>query len=512
MFLNASGPSPLASDPNLTGLFMQAPAMICILEGADLRCTFTNPLFSRLYEGKVLLGRTPREVAPELEGQGYFEMLDRVYTSGEAVYGYEFPGVADWNNEGRDTTKYFNMVYAPYKDGARTAGVMIFGFEVTEQVLARQRTEREEERIRRMVDALPLMAWTAGPEGAISYLNARWYAYTGQEPETALGSGWISAVPSSERGELAERWNKCLIDGTPYEAETRYRRHDGVLRWHSARAEPIRDTDGTILYWLGVSHDIHDQKTDSENLERLVSERTLALQRSNEELEQFAFIASHDLKEPLRKILFFSGRLQEDVREGGQPYLQRIRDAATRMRTLVDDLLEFSGVQTAPDHFEPVDLNDVLAASLQDHELRIQELGAVVEAAPLPVVRGLQHQLLQLFTNLVGNALKYNRPGETPRLQVEAQAASPAELARFPELPACAPFHSIRFRDNGIGFEPAEAERIFTLFQRLHSRSNYSGTGVGLALCRKVARAHGGGIYAEGERGAGAVFHVLLPA
>ncbi|RYY91230.1 MAG: PAS domain S-box protein, partial [Chitinophagaceae bacterium] len=298
MFLNASGPSPLASDPNLTGLFMQAPAMICILEGADLRCTFTNPLFSRLYDGKVLLGRTPREVAPELEGQGYFEMLDRVYTSGEAVYGYEFPGVADWNNEGRDTTKYFNMVYAPYKDGARTAGVMIFGFEVTEQVLARQRTEREEERIRRMVDALPLMAWTAGPEGAISYLNARWYAFTGQEPETALGSGWISAVPSGERDKLSEHWKQCLIDGTPYEAETRYRRHDGVLRWHAARAEPIRDTDGTILYWLGVSHDIHDQKTDSENLERLVSERTLALQRSNEELEQFAFVASHDLKEP----------------------------------------------------------------------------------------------------------------------------------------------------------------------------------------------------------------------
>ncbi|RYY93281.1 MAG: hypothetical protein EOO11_19990 [Chitinophagaceae bacterium] len=159
------GQSPLASDPNLTGLFLQAPAMIMILEGPDLRCTFTNPLFSKLYEGKQLLGRTPREVAPELEGQGYFEMLDSVYASGVSVNGYEFPGVADWNGEGRDTTKYFNMVYAPYKVGGETAGVMIFGFEVTEQVLMRQRAEREQERIRQMVDALPLMAWRARRHG-----------------------------------------------------------------------------------------------------------------------------------------------------------------------------------------------------------------------------------------------------------------------------------------------------------------------------------------------------------
>ncbi|GAA4333139.1 sensor histidine kinase [Flaviaesturariibacter amylovorans] len=504
--------SPLGADPNMTGLFMQAPALIMILEGAELRCTFANPLFEKLYEGRQLVGRTPREVAPELAGQGYFEMLDSVYATGTAVYGYEFPGVADWKNEGRDSTIYFNMVYAPYLVDGRTAGVMIFGFEVTAQVLARQRAEREEERLKRMLNALPQMAWTATPEGFVQYLNERWYAYTGQAPEEALGGGWAGVVPENEQPALLARWRQCLAAGTTYEAEMRYRRHDGVLRWHSARAEAIRDTDGTILYWLGVSTDIHEQKSFAETLEALVSERTLALKRSNEELGQFAYIASHDLKEPLRKILFFADALERGLPESQLPTLHRIQGAALRMRNLVEDLLEFSSVQQQSLHLSPVDLNEVLTASLQDHELRIQELGAVISAGTLPTVPGVPHQLLQLFTNLVGNALKYSKPGVPPELRIHAGRASESDLKRFPDLDSRKEYHAIVFSDRGIGFDPGEAERIFTLFQRLHGKGSYSGTGVGLALCRKVARGHGGEIWATGQPGEGAEFHVLLPA
>ncbi|RYY98993.1 MAG: PAS domain S-box protein [Chitinophagaceae bacterium] len=505
------GQPPLASDPNMTGLFMQAPALIMILEGAELRCSFANPLFCKLYEGRPLVGRTPREVAPELAGQGYFEMLDSVYASGTAVHGHEYPGVADWNNEGRDSTKYFNMVYAPYVLGNQTAGVMIFGFEVTAQVLSRQRAEQEEERLKRMLNALPQMAWTASPEGSIQYLNERWFAYTGQQFEEALGNGWAAVVPDEEKAELVGRWQEGLLHGSTYEAEVRYRRHDGALRWHSARAEPIRDPEGRVLYWLGISTDIHDQKTWAETLERTVTERTLALKRSNEELEQFAYIASHDLKEPLRKILFFTDRVAEHTAPDAQRYVDRIRDAALRMRGLVEDLLEFSSVQPGAQFARAVELNEVLRGSLQDHELRILELGARIDAGRLPAVWGVPHQLLQLFTNLIGNALKYHRPGVAPVLRIASAEATPGEVARFSDLDPQGAYHRITVSDNGIGFEPAESERIFTLFQRLHGRHDYAGTGVGLALCRKVARGHGGDIRAEGRPGEGADFHLLLP-
>ncbi|GAB4092219.1 PAS domain-containing sensor histidine kinase [Flaviaesturariibacter terrae] len=503
--------APLSSDPNLTGLFLQAPAMICILEGPELRCTFTNPLFSKLYEGKPLLGRTPREVAPELEGQGYFEMLDSVYATGNSVYGYEFPGVADWNNEGRDTTKYFNLVYAPYQLEGKTAGVMIFGFEVTEQVLARRRAEAAEARIRHMLDALPQMAWTAGADGNVDYVNERWYAYTGQGPDEALGVGWTAVLPVEEKEALLGKWAQSLRDQKPFEAEMRYRRHDGVLRWHAAKAEPIRDETGSTLYWLGISTDIHEQRESAETLERIVSERTLALKRSNDELKQFAYIASHDLKEPLRKILFFTELMRDPAVAASGDHLERIRNSAMRMNDLVEDLLEFSSVEQSDLRLETVDLNQVLAESLQDQELRILESGARIETDTLPVLRGVPHQLLQLFTNLVGNALKYARPATPAELRITVRPISDDERARFPELEPTRAYHSIAFADNGIGFDPQESERVFTLFHRLHSRSAYSGTGVGLALCRKVARAHGGEIYADALPGAGATFFVLLP-
>lgn len=626
-----------ATDPNATSLFMQAPAMICILEGPELRCNLANPLFSKLYEGRLLLGRTPREVAPELEGQGYFEMLDSVFQTGKPVYGNEYPGVADWDGNGTITTKYFNLVYSPYKANGTTAGVMIFGFEVTEQVLARQEAEKrqtlintiskaaptclwicdanadcifineawirwtgkplkehlgarwsdslidedrkpayqaflqshqtqqpyqyefrikcadasikwclssggpwyqlngefggiagsvvditdqkqEVNRIRSMVDALPLMAWTAKPDGNVDYLNRRWYAYTGQTPEEALGRGWASVMPIDTEESVYTKWKYALEHTTPYEVEVKYRNQKGEYRWHIVRAEPIKNESGTLLYWLGTSTDIHDQKTLSQQLERKIQERTnelissnLALKRSNEDLEQFVSVASHDLKEPLRKILFYSDRYQQAKHENATEYARKVTVTANRMMSLIEDLLEFGTLGSPQEQFEQVDLNIVLEDVKQDLELAIQEKDAHIASDGLPVVKAILHQMRQLFSNLISNAIKYSKTSEPPQISISVTKTTSEELKRFPTLDIRQSYCTLTFRDNGIGFDAADAERIFTIFQRLHSRYTYSGSGVGLALCRKIVHNHRGEIYATSQAYVGSTFFVVLP-
>jgi PAS domain S-box-containing protein len=379
--------------------------------------------------------------------------------------------------------------------------------------------KQEEKRIQSMVEALPLMAWTAKPDGALEYFNKRWYEYTGQTPQEASGSGWASTMPPDTEETVLTKWHYSLLHKVPYEVECQYRRHDGAYRWHIARAEPIKDEAGQVLYWLGTSTDIHEQKCLTDQLERRVQERTnelitanLALLRSNEELERFASVASHDLKEPLRKILIFSDLLHQSTPEKAELTIRKIRQASNRMMSLIEDLLEFSSLNRSPTEFNEVDLNQVLGEISQDLEVVIAEKDATLKSAPLPTIKGVFYQLSQLFTNLISNALKYSKTNEAPHITINSRLASWQEVAAFPALDSRRAYHLVRVEDNGIGFKQEDAERIFAIFQRLHSKQTYAGTGVGLAVCRKVVHNHGGEIYALSEPGKGSCFYVLFPA
>jgi signal transduction histidine kinase len=182
------------------------------------------------------------------------------------------------------------------------------------------------------------------------------------------------------------------------------------------------------------------------------------------------------------------------------------------MMTLIDDLLEFSSLNRAPGGFEKVDLNKVLQEIRQDLELAMEEKGAMISNDVLPTIQGVPYQLNQLFSNLIGNALKYSKADEAPTIKISSRVASPQEVGSISTLDSQKTYHLISIDDNGIGFKPEDAERIFTIFQRLHSRDTYAGTGVGLAVCRKVAHNHGGEIYASSQPGKGSCFTVFLPA
>ena len=241
------------------------------------------------------------------------------------------------------------------------------------------------------------------------------------------------------------------------------------------------------------------------------------LKRSNSNLEEFAHAASHDLKEPIRKVHFFSSRLKaslaDRMTEEEKKFFDRMENAAARMSLLVDDLLEYSHVSFHPQEMEWIDLNAKLKLVLEDLELAIEEKKAKIHVGPMPKIKGHRRQIQQLFQNLIGNALKYNKPGSIPEISISANRVRGYELdiTLNPGEESKA-FYLIEVRDQGIGFEQEDSERIFQVFQRLHGNAEYRGTGIGLSIARKVVNNHHGKIWAESEPGKGASFKILLPA
>jgi light-regulated signal transduction histidine kinase (bacteriophytochrome) len=243
-------------------------------------------------------------------------------------------------------------------------------------------------------------------------------------------------------------------------------------------------------------------------------ERASELARSNAELEQFSSVASHDLQEPLRKIRMFGDRLREKLGDAlpEEPAadLARMQNAAERMQRLINDLLDLSRVTRKGKEFERVDLGTVAAEVVGDLEARVVELDARVEVADLPVIEADRTQMRQLIQNLVGNALKFHREGEPPVIRISGEVVA-GQSPRFAEEASVGDRCVITVEDNGIGFEEKHAERVFTAFERLHSRSAYEGTGIGLSIARKIAWRHGGHITAKGAPEHGATFTVTLP-
>lgn len=264
---------------------------------------------------------------------------------------------------------------------------------------------------------------------------------------------------------------------------------------------PINE-NGRVVGSVVVFKDITERKQVQDSLARKASE----LARSNAELEQFAFVASHDLQEPLRKIQAFGDRLKVKCQPLEAPdiqdYLERMQGAAARMRTLINDLLAFSRVIRSSEPFVPVDLAQITKEVLGDLEVRIEKSGAKIELQELPKVEADAMQMRQLMLNLLSNALKFQAPGASPVIRISATNLTP--LSREPQC-------EIRVQDNGIGFDEKYMDKIFAVFQRLHGRTEYEGTGVGLAVCRRIVDRHHGTITAQSEPGKGATFIVMLP-
>jgi PAS domain S-box-containing protein len=383
-----------------------------------------------------------------------------------------------------------SLTISPVKDDrGNIIGASKIARDITERKLAEKALQHSEERFRQLAEVGPQIVWLYGAQGQLEFVNRRWVEFSGLDLEATRDPARFRLCVHSDDGFLAH-WQTCVSSGTPLELEARLRKKDGEFRWFLIRSVPVRDETGRIQRWFSTSTDIHESKL-----------LQLELARANQDLEQFAYSASHDLQEPLRSVKIFSELLCERFGEGLDPqaleFLSNVRDGATRMELLVRDLLTYTQTTRADAPSEPVDANEALQAALANLSGALVETGAVVTWETLPFVNVPPTQLQQIFQNLIGNAVKYHRPEVPPVVHAKARRENGNWI--------------FSVKDNGIGIEREYLEKIFGLFKRLHTRDEYSGTGIGLALCQRIIERHHGRIWVESEAGTGSTFYFTLP-
>jgi PAS domain S-box-containing protein len=347
------------------------------------------------------------------------------------------------------------------------------------------------------IEQSPVGIVVTNGEGLIEYVNAGFANNTGYSPQEVVGQNpRILQGGKKTPGEYSEMW-ETIKGGRVWHGEFHNRRKDGTLYWERAVIAPVHDLQGVITHFVGVKEDISERKAKDDELRKLVGQLTEA----NTELERFAYVASHDLREPLRTITSFTQLLHQryaDKLDGeAVEFIGLVVGAAKRMHALIGDLLAYSRIPGKGSHFVDIDAGHACELAIQNLHESIEESGAQVRVDPLPMVTVDEVQLMQLFQNLIGNAIKFRRRGATPEVHVSARRQGAEWI--------------FSVTDNGIGVAQSHQD-VFEIFRRLHTQSEYPGTGVGLAICKRIVQRHGGRIWYEDNPGGGTAFHFSFNA
>ena len=364
------------------------------------------------------------------------------------------------------------------------------------------------EELQSILETIPQIAFTLDEHGGVEFVNHLWYDYSPDK----------NHFPASENLSIQTLIDRALDTREQLVSEIKIRKlHDDQFTFHVLYLTPVMKA-GTIVKWVGIFTNVHEQKTWAEILERKVEERTAELARtnrwlenSNHELKQFAYIASHDLQEPLRKIQTFTNMVisrHAPDDERAIQYLTKIKTSADRLRHLVSDLLSYASIQSE-NLFVETDLSKIVQEVITDLELLIERKNATIEVGDLRKIEVIPSLMRQVIQNLLNNALKFTRENVPCHISIKGeQVADTSEHARFN---AEGEYYRLTICDNGIGFNQSFVNKMFEIFQRLNGRAEYEGTGIGLALAKKIIERHGGSITARGKENQGACFIVVLP-
>ncbi len=360
--------------------------------------------------------------------------------------------------------------------------------DISERKQALKQAQRLAERLTNTLESISDAFYTLDSDWRFTYINPEAERQLNISAATTLGQSLWTAFPGSYDSEIGQRYRQARLDNQACHFESFY---EPFQSWFELDAYPSEE--GLAVYFQNVS----ERRATQEQLQRTL----LELKRSNRELEEFAFVASHDLQEPLRKIQAFSERLAKrsaGLDDDGRDYLQRMTSAAARMQALIIDLLDYSRVNTRGQPLQKLELDQLLDEVLQDLETALEQSGAQVQREPLPPVRGDASQLRRVLQNLLSNALKFQQTGQRPLIRIYAEHPSGNAWV-------------LCIADNGIGFDEKYLDRIFNPFQRLHGREAYAGTGIGLAIVKKIVERHGASITASSAPGVGSIFRISFP-
>ena len=517
------------SNTRYHNILMQSPFAFSVMKGKDMVVTLANDLMKEFWgKGMEVEGKTLLEILPELQDQPFPEMINQVFITGQSIYANEILAQLKYNEKLED--KYFNIVYQPYYEAdSSIAGVTTIAYDVTEMVVARKKIEQSEAHFRLLADLMPAKINNATPEGSATYFNKHWLEFSGYNFQELKDFGYHQLMHPDEIEEFQQRFQKAAETGTDLVMEMRFKNTHGNYIWHLNMASPVKDAQGNLEMWIGVTTEMQHQKEQREKLEQAVAARTYELKKANaslvdknmelknmvKELEAFTYVSSHDLQEPLRKIQIFASRILEkenqNLTDSGKNYLHIMQNAAERMQILIQDLLAFSHLSTSDRKFENTNLNIIIDEVRKEFQDAIAEKKAVIEVAEICEIKIIPFQFRQLMHNLISNALKFSNPNIPPHIKISIFNLTYNEI-HVENLPPNKAYCHIIISDNGIGFEKEYAEKIFEVFQKLHSKDDYAGTGIGLAIVKKIVDNHDGMITATSELKKGTTFNIYIPA
>jgi PAS domain S-box-containing protein len=520
-------------------IFYSSPVANLVYVGKEMILQEANEKMLEIFgRDASIIGKPIMETIPELKKTDLFEKYSDVLASCETYQ--VFAQRIELIKNGASYFGYYDYTYKPLcDDNGEAYGVICIAIEVTDQVYARQKQQEAEAGLRGAVELAQLGTWSIDVATNGLVYSDRLIEWFGFDPNDKNYNEVIPVLldKDQERVAKAVAWALNPESGGVYdETYTVIHPKTGHKRILHAQGKTVFDLTGNPIRMNGTAQDVTIQYEVQLALEQQVRIRTeelkeavdelghtnqnleksnIRLLQSNEELAQFAYIASHDLQEPLRKIITFSNLLETSMGENKtastQNYMDKIMHASMRMRNLINDVLNYSRLAKSDDQFIEVDLNEIVEHIILDYDLLIEQKGAKIYIENLPILKANAVQMAQLFRNLIGNALKFTQKDRLPVISISAEPAEISEIDKVQIGNSDSQFCKIQIKDNGIGFEPQYFERIFNIFQRLHSKTEYEGTGIGLAMCKKIVQNHGGDIFAESQFGEGAVFTILLP-